>query len=119
MKFIFEVYQKYKVLRKKKINLSPLQFNQKKLDADIVEAFVNNAVSFRIIEDRSFRQIFTNFSEPVVLMNLESLSERILSDYSKYNDFIKTKLAYVKYICTTADIWSSKSRNFLGVTGCH
>ena len=81
-----------------------------------MEAFVTNAVSFRIIEDRSFRKIFTNFSEPVVLMNRKSLSERILSDYTKYNDFMKTKLADVKYICTTADIWSSKTRSFLGVT---
>lgn len=29
---------------------------------------------------------------------------------------IKSTLKEVKYICTTADIWSQKTRSFLGVT---
>lgn len=40
----------------------------------------------------------------------------INSNYERIKTNLKTKIAEAKYVCTTADIWTNKSRSFLGVT---
>lgn len=46
----------------------------------------------------------------------QTLQERINAAYDKMKQQITDELNAVQYVCTTADLWSSANRSFLGMT---
>ncbi|CAH0563140.1 unnamed protein product [Brassicogethes aeneus] len=70
----------------------------------------------------SKRLIYFIFKKNIVLIyyktNRSTAVRRIDQLHSNMCHDIKEKLKDTDYVCTTTDIWSSKSRSFLGVT-CH
>lgn len=49
-------------------------------------------------------------------LSARTLIRRIDVSYKNKMEKIKNKISNAKYVCTTADIWSSHSRRFIGVT---
>jgi len=49
-------------------------------------------------------------------MILRSLSRKINTSFNTSIEKLKTTLEKVKYLCTTADVWSAKRRSFMDVT---
>lgn len=54
--------------------------------------------------------------QPVRCLSRKTLSKRIKDESDTMIQSIREQLADVSYVCTTADIWSSYRRSFLGVT---
>lgn len=51
--------------------------------------------------------------KPISRRKLDKLTEQL---FEKKLSSIKERMKFVKYICTTSDLWSSRKRSFLGVT---
>lgn len=49
-------------------------------------------------------------------LSARTLLRRIEEAYKNKIKNIKDEISNAKYVCTTADIWSSHSRRFIGVT---
>ncbi|KAB0804457.1 hypothetical protein PPYR_01427 [Photinus pyralis] len=69
-----------------------------------------------IISHDSFKNMFEGMN--VHIMDRSVAVKKINVMYENTCNDLKLEISKVGHVCTTADIWSSKSRSFLGVT-CH
>ncbi|XP_077256457.1 uncharacterized protein LOC143894193 [Temnothorax americanus] len=95
---------------------------QEQLDEDITQFVVHSMTPLRIVDDPYFQAIFDHLKvkargKPITVLSRRSLGRRIKDLYESNTKSIKKILTEeAQYICTTADVWSSKKRSFLGVT---
>jgi len=76
-------------------------------------------VPLQVVGNPFFLSLINNLIGPNTVLKV--ISRRQLSDRAddllqKYISDTKQKLKNISYVCTTADIWSSKKRNFFGMT---
>lgn len=88
--------------------------DQKIFDKRIVKFIVDTMSPTSIVDHPSFKSLFswTNLS----VMSRRSLVREMDEVYNKMISNIKHELSKVNYVCSTADVWSSKKRSFFGVT---
>ncbi|XP_024867962.1 uncharacterized protein LOC112452127 isoform X2 [Temnothorax curvispinosus] len=84
-------------------------FSQKEFEDNVTNFILESFVPYNTVELPSFRKIFDDMNIRKDNKQLHHLSTRTLLRRieESYKD---------KYVCTTADIWSSHSRRFIGVT---
>lgn len=72
----------------------------------------------RTVETRALKALVIGLcqSGDISIMTRKTLKSRIKTCYDDMITELKNALAKAQYECTTADIWSSCNRSFLGMT---
>lgn len=89
------------------------------LDKLIVNFVVDTMSPMSIVENKSFRALIEGaqqLTRPPKLMCRRTCNNKIADAYTEYKGNLKNKLKAAQYVCTTADIWSSSRRSYLGMT---
>lgn len=89
---------------------------QKKLDKNIMNYIVQSMKPLNTVDDPNFVKIFTDLPQNLNVMSRRTLGRKIEMSQKEIMEKLKTILSNVEYVSTTADIWSTKTRSFLGVT---
>lgn len=90
--------------------------DQAKFDQLILNYVVNGMRPLSTVEDPDFRNLFIKMDFGVSIMSRRTLGRKLDDMYLDINSKVKETIKFQNYVCTTADIWSSKSRSFMGVT---
>lgn len=87
------------------------------LHYDIVKFIIHSMIPLRVVEDPYFIAIFKNLNHPgITMLSRRSLGRQIESLFETFKTNITKDLEQSTFVCTTADIWSTKKRSFFGVT---
>lgn len=89
---------------------------QKKLDKNIMNYIVQSMKPLSTVDDPNFVKIFTDLPQKLNVMSRRTLGRKIEMSQKEIMEKLKTILSNVEYVSTTADIWSTITRSFLGVT---
>lgn len=54
--------------------------------------------------------------KPLKIMSARTVARKIGTQFSNNMNNIRKNLKSVEFICTTADVWTSNSRRFIGMT---
>ncbi|KAM7285269.1 uncharacterized protein ISCGN_032223, partial [Ixodes scapularis] len=104
-------------MRQTKLFCSPgSQLTQPKVDNLIVKFVVDGLHSLSTVEEPGFIQLVTGLRPGTSVMSRRSLGRRIDEEWEKFLDDAREKLSGQSYVATTADIWSTHHRSFMGVT---
>ncbi|XP_030757697.1 uncharacterized protein LOC115883472 isoform X2 [Sitophilus oryzae] len=103
-------------LKQGQISFRQTKITQKTFDERIVRFIVETMSPISLVSHESFVRIFEGMD--VKVMNRFAAIQKIDGHYKEMINKIIGQLSICNYVCTTADIWSSKKRSFLGVT-CH
>lgn len=123
--------------------LGKQRMTQQEFDGLVVRFIVKRCEAIRVVEDDAFKElimsknVYLNFETNSILIRLFFFSLALLN-YADLSDIVMptryhvqkiigemyadqkneliNELEGVHYICATADIWSHKSRSFLGIT---
>lgn len=68
------------------------------------------------VDDPNFVKIFDDLPQKLNIMSRRTLGRKIEISHNEIMEKLINILSEVEYISTTADIWSTKSRSYLGVT---
>ncbi|XP_043865298.1 uncharacterized protein LOC26527238 [Drosophila mojavensis] len=93
--------------------------NSVDLDSLIVSFVVNTMSPISIVEHPSFKALLEGTQQSTArpkIMCRQTCNKQITAKYCKYLENTKETLKKVDFVCTTADIWSSSRRSYLGVT---
>lgn len=91
--------------------------SQQTVDRLIVEYIVNEMRPLRTVESESFKALVLGLSPSSSIMCRQTLHEKINATFTSMKSKLQSELDKATYVCTTADIWSSSNRSFLGMTG--
>lgn len=89
--------------------ISQAEFNRR-----MVHFVINTVSAVSIIDHPSFKAMFDGFN--VKVMGRKSLMNKIQDMFREHQEDLKLQICEQKFLCSTADIWSSKQRSFMGVT---
>ncbi|KAL4132413.1 hypothetical protein QTP88_009567 [Uroleucon formosanum] len=96
-----------------------IKYSQNQFDEDIVNYIIHAMAPLRTVDNHFFKNIFINSGvlkkNILNLISRRSLGRRIETRFEQNIEDVKITLEKVKYLCTTADVWSAK-RSFMGVT---
>lgn len=98
----------------KKATPQESQVNQNVFEKRLITFVVNTMSPVAILDNPSFVQIFDGMGVNVISRN--TAMKRLQTIYNKTLADIKQEIKQVRYVCTTADIWSAKKRSFFGLT---
>ncbi|XP_023313780.1 uncharacterized protein LOC111693436, partial [Trichogramma pretiosum] len=104
-----------------KVKRVTCSLDQKKFEENVVRCILDNMLAFRIVETASFRAIFSDLEIKCGDESLKTLSRaKVVKTadalIAAQKNEIKNILKSVYHVCLTADIWSSPTRSFMGVT---
>ena len=89
---------------------------QSTVDNHITSYIVKGIQPLRTVETAAFRELVTGLAPGAAVMSRGTLSKRITDKREKMLFDLKEHMSAAKYICTTADAWSTCGRGYLGVT---
>ena len=81
----------------------------------IVKYVVNEMRPLHTVERDSFKELVSGLNPAVTVMCRKTLREIIASKFDHMQHNLKYEFSSTLFICTTADIWSSCNRSFLGM----
>lgn len=85
---------------------------------DLTLSFIASTNSaFRVVENKEFIQMIEYISQTKAkLPTTKTLMSDLNQKFGELKQKLKEKIAKAKYLCLTADVWTNKSRSFLGVS---
>ncbi|XP_046737549.1 uncharacterized protein LOC124406240 [Diprion similis] len=92
---------------------------QQSADALITSFVVETMSPLCIVEHPAFKKLIhgiNNLQIPIGILTRKTLRTKIDAMYSQMLTYLLQQLQPTEHVCTTADIWSSSKRSFLGVT---
>jgi len=89
---------------------------QKKVDTSIMNYFISKAIPFTHVDDPSFIGMVHALNPKANIMGYKKLRRMILKEKEVFLTEVKDDLKNVKYVCLTADMWSSPHRAWIGMT---
>ena len=88
----------------------PRRSDDKTCENNIMDFFIEEMVSFRIIEGKSFKHMIGGFDSDFKIMNRHKLRSNIMQKYSSTRKTLTGELQNAIAIATTADSWSKGNR---------
>ena len=83
----------------------------------VVKFIVQCGLPLRLVEEKSFKNLISRLSNDTChAVARKTLTNEVHDMFEKEMEDIKTTISQLKYVCTTADIWSDRKRSFLGMT---
>lgn len=103
-----------------KLILSAPEKNEKNkiLDSALMKCIADNMIPIAFIESDSFKQFVAILDKKYKVPSRPTAMKSLINNFEKIKNNIKLSIKSVEVVCTTADIWSTKTRSFLGYT-CH
>jgi hypothetical protein len=95
---------------------SASRISQRKADDLITTYIITEMRPIQTVERQSFVDLVTGLAPSVTVPYRKTMATRIDTKHAALLFDIKTSLAATKYVCTTADIWSSHNRSYMGMT---
>lgn len=92
------------------------RISQTKVDDLITTYIITEMRPIQTVEKKSFVDLVTGLAPSVTVPCRKTMATRIATKHSALLFDIKTSLAATKHVCTTADIWSSHTRSYMGMT---
>lgn len=89
---------------------------QQEFDEKLVNYVVCSMKPLSTVDDPNFRKLFEDIGSSVTIMSRRTISRKIENQTSSTVKQLIDTLQNIKYVCTTADIWSTKHRSFMRVT---
>ena len=89
---------------------------QNQVDQLIVKYIVDCMCPISTVEKDSFISLVTGLAPSKTVMDRKTASNRIVTAHAKMIAALKKKLQAVDHVCTTADIWSTNRRSYMGMT---
>lgn len=89
------------------------------LDKLIVQFIVETMSPVSIVEYKSFKALIggaQQLAKPPNVMCRRTAKIKISNEYNEFKKNIKAKMNTVEFVCSTADVWSSSRRSYLGIT---
>lgn len=82
----------------------------------VFDYIVNEMCSLRTCEKPSFKNLIVGLTglNDTIIPNRKQLSKELDCKYETYISMLTNLIAKHSYICTTADIWSTNNRSYLG-----
>ena len=83
----------------------------------ISEMIVDSGLPLTLTERKSFRKMVQTLSGgDCHSISRKTLKKEVDKSYVQHSENIKEALKGVEFFCTTADIWSTRTRSFMGMT---
>jgi len=101
--------------KRRLVDLEVTSVSQASTNDLIVKYVVNEMRPLHTVERDSFKELVSGLNLAVTVMCHKTLREIIASNFDHMQHNLKYKFSSTLFICTTADIWSSCNRNFLGM----
>jgi hypothetical protein len=89
---------------------------QTKVDELITNYIVTEMRPICTVEKASFIELVTELAPSRTVPCRKTMSVRINTNYTAMLSDLKSVLSAVSHVCTTADIWSSHNRSYMGMT---
>lgn len=109
------VYDKY---LRDKVESATKETRVKELNKTLVEFFAVSMMPFTLLECKPFRKFLYLLNEHYSLPCRPTVMKLISNDVLEMKEQLKLQIQNANFVCTTADIWSTKTRSFFGYT-CH
>ncbi|XP_070154583.1 uncharacterized protein [Polyergus mexicanus] len=93
--------------------------NSQQVADDLITSFVVETMSpMDIVEHQAFKNFIcvNKLTNSVTVMTRKTLQSKMDTKYTAMLQHLTETLERTKYVCATADIWSSSKRSFLGIT---
>lgn len=111
-----EQYTEYEKLKESSSRIK--NSSQDKFNELLLNFIATNMLPISVVESRSFKD-FVSFASPDFKLISRQTAVKIVDNlYETMKQTLKNKIKDCKYVCTTADIWSTKHKSYLGYT-CH
>ena len=93
--------------------------SQEKLDRRVIRFVIDQNQANSVVDTDSFRELVLGApgASDNKVMCRQTLVKRITEKFQQMACNLRAELKAAPYICIVADIWTSTSRSFLGVTG--
>ncbi|XP_055306606.1 uncharacterized protein LOC129570909 [Sitodiplosis mosellana] len=83
----------------------------------ILNFIVNENLAFNVAQSKTLHELLEGISGRKIKMpKRHSFMTCLDKEFNKVKDTLRSKLKEQKYVCVTADVWSSRAQSFLGVT---
>lgn len=92
---------------------------QKQLDNLVTNDLIHRALAINLVALPAFKKLVFDLSkmpEQMHCLSTKTATKCIIERYKVMKDEIVETIKSISFVCATADIWSSRSRSFLGVT---
>lgn len=86
------------------------------MDLLILNYIVSEARPLHTVEEVSFVEMVHGLNPNAVVMGVQKLRRLINEARSEFQDHVICQLKPIKFVCLTADMWSTLHRSFFGVT---
>jgi hypothetical protein len=93
-----------------------LRVPQHKVDSLILNYVVEEMRPLSTVEKPAFRNMITGINPSVTVMCRKTLASRIDDEFQQVQQQLKSDLASVEFVCTTADIWTVSNKSYMGMT---
>ena len=97
-------------------NFKPKMVTQNTVNHLIVNYIVKGMHSLRTVETDEFRELIRGLAPEATIMSRRTLVQKVSDRREDMNVDLKKRLSDMRYVCTTADAWSSSGYGYLGVT---
>lgn len=111
-----EAFKEYKETK-----LETLQANGSKQDVFnklTISYIADLMLPVSVVEKKTFKKLIECANPKLKLMSRPTATSLVNTTYSSMIDKLKMELSDCEFVCTTADVWSTKHRSFFGYT-CH
>lgn len=93
-----------------------LRVPQHRVDSLILNYVVEEMRPLSTVEKPAFRNMITGINPSVTVMCRKTLASRIDEEFQQMQEQLKSDLANVEFVCTTADIWTVNNKSYMGMT---
>ncbi|XP_046401632.1 uncharacterized protein LOC124167689 [Ischnura elegans] len=93
-----------------------VKINNEMLNKDIMHYIIHSMKPVRTVEDENFMRMFQHIDPSVQIMSRRTMGRKLNLMFENVNQNLASKFTEIQFMTSTADIWSTKHRSFLGVT---
>ena len=101
----------------KKPTTSASSLSQEHVNGLVMNFIISDMQAFSIVEQQSFIELVTGLQPGETVLSRKTVANRLEKMYEEKMALVTTLLKKVSYLCTTADVWTSHNRSYMGVTG--
>ena len=95
---------------------TPFRFNQKQLDSWIVNYIVDSVLPFNHVDSEAFKSLIGHMAPKLIVKSRKTYQNQAKSLFDSIKQVLVTEFTNAKYVCLTADHWSSHRKGYMGVT---
>ena len=101
------------------INQTLSKCSQEVANKKISNLIVNCGLPLTLVQKPEFQSLISTVSSGACRsIHYRTLLKNITEEFDEKMKLIRDETSKVKYICSTADVWSNRKRSFMGMT-CH